>query len=144
MLNVALGNVESAERASSEAKTASRRSQMQCAAAGCPRKLKADGSSLDQCGGCKRCYYCSKACHPADWKAGHKAECFFIPPASIASADRTGGGSTDSTAAGLSSTAAADHSGAGAGVGGGGLQRYTLTPAAAIPGEVATGQNLKD
>ena len=25
--------------------------------------------------GCKRCYYCSKARHTADWKAGHKTEC---------------------------------------------------------------------
>ena len=46
-----------------------------CTAADCPRKVKADGTPLDQCGGCKRCYYCSKACQTADWKAGHKAEC---------------------------------------------------------------------
>ena len=70
-----LGNDEAAAAAAATAASAARRSQVQCAAAGCPRKVQADGSPLDQCGGCKRCYYCSKACQTADWKAGHKMEC---------------------------------------------------------------------
>ena len=70
VVNARLGNVDAA--AAAAAASATRRSQVQCAALCCPRKLKADGTSLDQCGGC---YYCSKACQTADWKAGHKAEC---------------------------------------------------------------------
>ena len=73
--NAALGNTDAADAAAAAAASSARRSQVQCAAAGCPRKLKADGTPLDQCGGCKRCYYCSKACQTADWKSGHKAEC---------------------------------------------------------------------
>ena len=73
--NTRLGNVDAAAAAAATADITARRSQVQCTAAGCPRKLKADGTSLDQCGGYKRCCYCSKACQTADWKAGHKAEC---------------------------------------------------------------------
>ena len=72
-VHVALGNVDAAAAA-----TNARRSQVQCAAAGCPRKVKADGTPLDQCGGCKRCYNGSKACQTADWKAGHKAVCMEL------------------------------------------------------------------
>ena len=75
VVNARLGNADAAAAAAAAAASTARRSQVQCAAAGCPRKLKADGTPLDQCGGCKRCYYCSKACQTADWKAGHKAEC---------------------------------------------------------------------
>ena len=75
VVNARLGNVDAAAAAAAAAASAARRSQVQCAAADCPRKVKADGSPLDQCGGCKRCYYCSKACQTADWKAGHKMEC---------------------------------------------------------------------
>ena len=74
-VNAALGNTDASTAALDAAESSARRSQVQCAAAGCPRKLKADGSSLDQCGGCKRCYYCSVKCQTEDWKAGHKAEC---------------------------------------------------------------------
>ena len=74
-VNYKLGNVDAAATAAAAADSIARRSQVQCAAEGCPRKLKADGSPLDQCGGCKRCYYCSKACQNAHWKATHKAEC---------------------------------------------------------------------
>ena len=73
--NSKMGNVDAAAVAASAAASTTRHSQVQCAAAGCPRKLKADGSPLGQCGGCKRGYYCSKACQTADWKMGHKAEC---------------------------------------------------------------------
>ena len=73
--NYKLGNFDAAAVAAAAVDATARRSQVQCAATGCPRKLKADGTSLDQCGGCERCYYCSKACQTADWKAGHKAEC---------------------------------------------------------------------
>ena len=73
--NYELGNSDASAAAGQAATAAARRSQVQCAAAGCPRKLKADGTPLDQCGGCKRCYYCSKVCQTADWKAGHKVEC---------------------------------------------------------------------
>ena len=59
--NSKLGNADAATAAAAAADSAARRSQVQCAAADCPRKIKADGSPLDQCGGCKRCYYCSKA-----------------------------------------------------------------------------------
>ena len=74
-VNAALGHADAASAAAAAAVTSARRSQVQCAAAGCPRKVKADGSPLDQCGGCKRCYYCSKTCQTADWRAGRKAEC---------------------------------------------------------------------
>ena len=73
--HAAHGNIDAATAAAAAAASTARRSQVQCAAAGCPRKLKVDGTPLDQCGGCKRCYYCWKACQTADWKAGHKAEC---------------------------------------------------------------------
>ena len=63
------------ERAAAEATTASRHSQTQCAAASCPRKMKADGSSLEMCAGCRQTQYCSVKCQRADWKAVHKAEC---------------------------------------------------------------------
>ena len=75
IVNGMLGNVNAAATADAAAASTARRSQVQCAAAGCPRKVKADGSPLDQCSGCKRCFYCSKSCQTADWKAGHKAEC---------------------------------------------------------------------
>ena len=75
VLNALRGNSDAAAVATAAAALTARRSQVQCAAAGCPRKLKADGTPLDYCGGCKRCFYCSKACQSADWKAGHKAEC---------------------------------------------------------------------
>ena len=52
-----------------------KRSQVACAAPGCPRKVRSDGEPLDQCAGCLRTYYCSVACQRAGWKAGHKAEC---------------------------------------------------------------------
>ena len=68
------GNVDAAERAVAET-TAARRSQTQCAAAGCPRKMKADGSPLEMCSGCRQTHYCSVECQRADWKAVHKAEC---------------------------------------------------------------------
>ena len=74
-VNAALGNFDDAAAATAAAASTARRSQVQCAAGGCPRKLKADGTPLDQCGGCKRCYYCSRGCQTAHWKAGHKAEC---------------------------------------------------------------------
>ena len=74
-VNVMLGNNDAAVAAAAAAASTARRSQVQCAGPGCPRKLQADGTPLDQCGGCKRCYYCSKACQAAHWKAGHKAEC---------------------------------------------------------------------
>ena len=72
-----LGNANAAAAAVQAAAVQARRSQVQCAAAGCPRKVKVDGSSLDQCSGCKRTHYCSVVCQSADWKAGagHKAEC---------------------------------------------------------------------
>ena len=74
-VSAALGNVDDAAAAATAAASTARRSQVQCAEAGCPRKIKADGTPLDQCSGCKRCYYCSKVCQTADWKAGHKTEC---------------------------------------------------------------------
>ena len=74
-LNSALGNVDAAELASSEATSASRRSQTQCATAGCPRRMKLDGSSLEMCAGCRQTHYCSVECQRADWKTTHKAEC---------------------------------------------------------------------
>ena len=74
-VNALLGNVDAATTAAAAAAVNARRSQVQCAGPDCPCKIKADGSPLDQCGGRKRCYYCSKACQTADWKAGHKAEC---------------------------------------------------------------------
>ena len=74
-VNSALGNVDAAERAVFESAIAARRSQVQCAAAGCPRKMKADGSPLEMCAGCRRTHYCSVDCQRADWKAVHKAEC---------------------------------------------------------------------
>ena len=74
-VNTKLGNTDVAAAAAAAAASSSRRSQVQCAGPDCPRKIKEDGAPLDQCGGCKRCYYCSKACQTAHWKAGHKAEC---------------------------------------------------------------------
>ena len=71
LLNSALGNTDAAAAAAAAADSTARRSQVQCAAVSCPRKVKADGTPLYQCGGCKRCYYCWKACQTADWKAGH-------------------------------------------------------------------------
>ena len=73
--NEQLGNTDAAASAAAVAASAARRSQVQCAGPACPRKIKADDSPLDQCGKCKRCYYCSKACQTAHWEAGHKAEC---------------------------------------------------------------------
>ena len=75
IVNAKLGNVVAAAAAAASFDSTARRSQVQCAAEDCPRKVKADGTPLDQCGVCKRCYYCTKACQAADWKAGHKAEC---------------------------------------------------------------------
>ena len=78
LIETVLGNSEAAAATFAAVAVLQRRSQNQCAAAGCPCKLKADGTPLDQCGGCKRCYYCSKVCQLADWKAGHKAECKML------------------------------------------------------------------
>ena len=74
-LHLALGNVDAAARTAAESTSVSRRSQTRCAAAGCPRQMKADGSSLEICAGCRRTHYCSIECQRADWKATHKAEC---------------------------------------------------------------------
>ena len=52
-----------------------RRSQSHCAGPGCPRRIKADGASLERCAACLCTFYCSVACQTADWNAGHKAEC---------------------------------------------------------------------
>ena len=52
LFNEKLGNADIAAAAAAASASTARRSQVQCAAAGCPRKIKADGTPLDQCGGC--------------------------------------------------------------------------------------------
>ena len=73
-LHTALGNGDALAAQQAAARVV-RRSQTQCAGAGCERRQREDGAALDQCSGCLRTYYCSTACQTADWKAGHRAEC---------------------------------------------------------------------
>ena len=68
-----LGRQSEALGAAAESGDMMRRLQTACAGRECARKLKLDGAPLDQCAGCLRTYYCSRACQTADWKAGHKA-----------------------------------------------------------------------
>ena len=76
--NSFLGNTDAAETAAAGFVSAMRRSQIQCAAAGCSRTTKAGGGNLDACAGCKRTFYCSVECQRADWKAEHKVECMAL------------------------------------------------------------------
>ena len=71
------GNGDAAGEARAASAAVVRRSQTACAGPGCTRNVKADGRPLEQCGKCRRTYYCSVACQTADWKreGGHKAEC---------------------------------------------------------------------
>ena len=77
LANEALGNADAAAQATAASAAVARRSQSACAGPGCTRKVKADGRPLEQCGKCRRTYYCSVGCQTADWKreGGHKAEC---------------------------------------------------------------------
>ena len=74
-VNTQLGRGADAQAWAAQAIVVQRRSQSNCAAAGCVRRQREDGAPLDQCAGCLRTYYCSVACQTADWKAGHKKEC---------------------------------------------------------------------
>ena len=77
LANEALGNADAAAQAAAASTAVARRSQSACAGPGCDRHVKADGRPLEQCGKCRRTYYCSVVCQTADWKreGGHKAEC---------------------------------------------------------------------
>ena len=92
-LHARLGNVADASASGAAATAARRRSQLDCAGPGCKRKLREDGTPLDQCAGCLRTYYCSVTCQRADWKAGHKAECKALAAVGVgAGTGDTGGG----------------------------------------------------
>ena len=41
----------------------------------CGKTEAIEGVKLKACYGCKRAYYCSKACAKEDWKRGHKELC---------------------------------------------------------------------
>ena len=77
LANGHLGNAAAATQAAAASSAVERRSQSRCAGPGCTRNVKPDGRPLEQCGKCRRTYYCSVGCQTADWKreGGHKAEC---------------------------------------------------------------------
>jgi len=76
-VNERLGNADAAALAAAASASVARRSQTACAGPGCTRTVMENGRPLEQCGKCRRTYYCSVGCQTADWKreGGHKAEC---------------------------------------------------------------------
>ena len=70
---LAVGNLTEASDCYAQAEGVRRRLQTSCAR--CKAPHRPDGSTLEQCGGCKRTHYCGRDCQTADWKARHKGEC---------------------------------------------------------------------